>query len=327
MSSPERIFQKTPELVIITPVYEDRTALKRLLFELSVHVGSEAFVLVVDDGSLMEPVMPLDLSTSQSFNGAILKLRRNVGHQRAISVGISYAIQNLPNTRTIVVMDSDGEDAPHAVTLLMSELKRSGADIAVAVRMKRAETFGFKVFYWLYKSLFRILTGRLIAFGNFMAINIAAAERLSVMAETPIHLAASVLSSRMKLELVGVDRTPRYAGDSKMNFIALALHGFRAMMVFAEDLLVRVGVACGLVALMAVVMILLAVGLKAAGVATPGWFSVALGLLILILIQTGALALMTLLMTGTLKANQIDPTAHNLGLIRKVLTSEAQERK
>ena len=29
-----------------------------------------------------------------------------------------------------------------------------------------------------------------------------------------------------------------------MNFVGLALHGFKGLMVFAEDVLVRVGIAC-----------------------------------------------------------------------------------
>ncbi len=91
------------------------------------------------------------------------------------------------------------------------------------------------------------------------------------------------------------------------------------MMVFAEDVLVRVGIACGLVASMSLLMILAAVALKAAGIATPGWFSVALGLLVLIFIQTGTLVLLTLLMTGNLKANQSDPTSQNLALIKEVV--------
>jgi hypothetical protein len=104
-----------------------------------------------------------------------------------------------------------------------------------------------------------------------------------------------------------------------MTFVGLVLHGFRGMMVFAEDVLVRVGIACGLVACMSLLMILAAVSLKAAGIATPGWFSVALGLLVLIFIQTGTLVLLTLLTTGNLKANQVDPTERNLALITEVV--------
>ena len=94
-----------------------------------------------------------------------------------------------------------------------------------------------------------------------------------------------------------------------MNFVGLALHGFRALMVFAEDVLVRVGIACTLVAALTIVGSVVAVGLKLAGVATPGWFSVALGILLLMFLQTGAVTLMTLMLTGVVRSgspNQID---------------------
>ena len=57
----------------------------------------------------------------------------------------------------------------------------------------------------------------------------------------------------------------------------------------------------------------LAIGLKLAHFATPGWFSVALGILLLVFLQTGALTLMTLMLTGVVRAgapNQIDYHAY-----------------
>lgn len=91
-----------------------------------------------------------------------------------------------------------------------------------------------------------------------------------------------------------------------MNFVGLALHGFKALMVFAEDVLVRVGIACSLVAGISVAASVVAVGLKLAGFATPGWFSVALGILMLIFLQTGAMTLMSLMLTGISRSNGIN---------------------
>lgn len=124
-----------------------------------------------------------------------------------------------------------------------------------------------------------------------------------------MHIAACVLTSKLRLQTMPIDRGPRYAGKSKMNFVGLALHGFRALMVFAEDVLVRVGIACSLVAVATILGSVLAIGLKLAGVATPGWFSVALGILLLMFLQTGAVTLMTLMLTGVVRSgspNQID---------------------
>jgi len=76
-------------------------------------------------------------------------------------------------------------------------------------------------------------------------------------------------------------------------------------MVFAEDVLVRVGIACALVAALSVLGGAAAIVLKVLGIATPGWFSVALGILLLIFLQTGALTLMTLMLTGVVKGGSV----------------------
>ncbi len=96
-----------------------------------------------------------------------------------------------------------------------------------------------------------------------------------------------------------------------MNFVALSLHGFRALMVFAEDVLVRVGMACVTVAFASVFLSILALILKLVGFATPGWFSVALGVLVIIFLQTGALALMTLMITGVMRNNNFLPIQYD----------------
>jgi len=47
--------------------------------------------------------------------------------------------------------------------------------------------------------------------------------------------------------------------------------------------------------------------LKLLGYATPGWFSIALGILFLVFLQTGALTLMTLMLTGVVRNSAIVP--------------------
>ena len=76
-------------------------------------------------------------------------------------------------------------------------------------------------------------------------------------------------------------------------------------MVFAEDVLVRVGIACALIATLSVIGAIAAIMLKLLGFSTPGWFSVALGILVLMLLQTGALALMTLMLTGVIRSGTV----------------------
>ena len=284
---------------VVTPIFEDVEAASKLMEELHSVLGESAFIVAVDDGSIRQPVKP-ELISNSGLRGVVLRLKRNVGHQRAIATGLGYVADRLPGARCIV-LDSDGEDVPSTIPSLTCRLNSADVDVAVAQRKSRAETLKFKAFYVLYKLLFRFFTGRSIGFGNFMAMKPASVRRLAIMEELGTHVASAVLLSKLRLALCPIDRGPRYAGQSKMNFAGLVLHGFRALMIFAEDVLVRAGVICVIVALLSVAGIAVSISLKFFGLATPGWFSVALGILFLVLLQTGALTLMTLLLTGVVR--------------------------
>jgi polyisoprenyl-phosphate glycosyltransferase len=290
-------------LVIVTPVYEEAEACSRLFHELRAALGDSIHIIAVDDGSVAQPLAAASISEAALF-GVVIRLKRNVGHQRAIAVGINYVAEHLPG-RSVVVMDSDGEDIPKTVKALTEPLESNDVDIAVAQRRSRIETWRFRAFYLAYKWIFRMLTGRRIGFGNFMALKPLAVKRLASMQELWIHIPACVLTSKLRIATCPLDRGPRYVGQSKMNFVALALHGFKGLMVFAEDVLVRVGIACAIVAALSVVGAIAAVVLKLVGHATPGWFSVALGVLVLVFLQTGALTLMTLMLTGVVRGGLV----------------------
>lgn len=291
-------------LVVITPVFEDSEASSRLFQQLAATCGPDVYVVAVDDGSVRQPVAISSIAET-SLAGVVLRLKRNVGHQRAIAIGLNYVVEHLGHAKRIVIMDSDGEDSPGSIRELVQLLDSAAVDVVVAQRKRRVETIRFHAFYFTYRWLFQLLTGRSISFGNFMALRPAALKRLVAMQELWIHIAGCVLASKMRFALCPLDRGQRYAGQSKMNFVGLALHGFRALMVFAEDVLVRVGIACTLVAGLSIVGGMAAVVLKILGIATPGWFSVAIGILFLVFLQTGTLTLVTLMLTGIVRGGSV----------------------
>jgi hypothetical protein len=260
--------------------------------------------------------------SESGVDGVILKLRRNVGHQRAIAIGLGYVSDHINPEQLVVIMDSDGEDVPATIPSLLAQLESSHNDVVVAKRKSRIETIRFKAFYFLYRHFFKLMTGRTISFGNFMALKPNAVKRLVAMQELSIHVAGAVLASKLRIGVYPLDRGPRYAGHSKMNFVGLALHGFKALMVFAEDVLVRVGIACAAVAILAIFAAAVAIMLKLIGFSTPGWFSIALGILVLIFLQTGALALMTLMLTGIVRGGTVTTTISYHEFIDEIIPSE-----
>jgi glycosyltransferase involved in cell wall biosynthesis len=294
-------------LVVVMPVYEDAQASTRLFKELGKLYAGRIHVVAVDDGSVQQPVSIAWLEEA-GVTGTVITLNRNQGHQRAIAVGLNYAVERFAGSAAcIVTMDSDGEDLPASIDALIAPLQSPDVDVVVAQRRSRVETLRFRLFYQIYKRIFHLLTGRRISFGNFMAMKPAAARRLCAMHELWIHVAGCVLGSRLRIAACPLDRGPRYAGHSKLNFVGLALHGFRGLMVFAEDVLVRVGIACAGIAGLSLLGGVVAVVLKIGGLATPGWFSVALGILLLVFLQTGTLTLTMLMLSGVVRGGVNTP--------------------
>ncbi|WP_032968515.1 glycosyltransferase, partial [Stenotrophomonas maltophilia] len=258
----------------------------------------------VDDGSVRQP-LPISAIEASGLEGVVIRLRRNVGHQRAIAIGLSYVAEHFDGDNIVVAMDSDGEDTPESITALVAGLDSADVDVVVASRRSRVESLRFKAFYVVYKLLFSLLSGRQISFGNFMAAKMPAVRRLASMQELWIHVAACVLGSKLRVQTCALDRGPRYAGRSKMNFVGLALHGFRALMVFAEDVLVRVGIACTVVAALSITGGVVATVLKMLGFASQGWFSLAFGILVLVFLQTAALTLIILMLSGMMRSGGV----------------------
>ena len=57
------------------------------------------------------------------------------------------------------------------------------------------------------------------------------------------------------------------------------------------------------------------------GIATPGWFSVVMGVFVLVFLQTGTLTLMTLLLTGIVKNNPQEDSAYDK-FIKNILVAK-----
>jgi len=315
------IMWKGGELVVVVPIYEDAEASGRLFKELATSLGSDVFIVAVDDGSIKQPV---DVSSIEfaGLNGVVLKLKRNVGHQLAIAIGLNYVLKNLPKVQRIVVMDSDGEDIPSSIHDLIQTLDSEDIDIVVAKRKQRSEILRFRVLYIIYKFIFIMFSGEKINFGNFMAMKSAALMRLVTMQELSIHIASCVLKSKLRIATSELDRGSRYVGQSKMNFVGLALHGFKALMVFADEVFVRIGIACAGVSALLIIGGVITVALKLNGFATPGWLSIALVILLVVFLQTGMFALMTLMLSGMVRSISATPINYDV-FVDKVLHAKS----
>ena len=281
---------------VVTPVFEDGESFASLCRDLgSLDAGAVLEVLAVDDGTIGAPPA-VGAIHDAGLAGRIVRLKRNSGHQTAIWVGLAVAASE-PRYTGAIVMDGDGEDRPENVPQLVAAVG-AGCNAAVARRGRRTESLPFRLFYRLYRRFFRLLTGREIRFGNFCALDRRALLRLTAMQETRIHLAAALIKSRLQRVEISCDRGARYDGRSRMNFYDLALHGIRAVAVFDDAVLTRMGAVCTGAAVSGVLVFLVGLALKLSGETPPGWLTLVTGFLILVFLQTAILSLVALIMNA-----------------------------
>ena len=96
----------------------------------------------------------------------VVHLLVNLGHQRAIAVGLCLAVEDA-DSDAVLVMDGDGEDRPQTIRFLAEPAEPMKDFCVVARRRGREETLLFKAGYQIYKFVFKIFTGKTINFGNF----------------------------------------------------------------------------------------------------------------------------------------------------------------
>lgn len=279
---------------ILVPVYNDWESLRLLLERLDgalSRAGIRADVLVVDDASPQESG---DLATRYQAidNVRILPLRRNLGHQRAIAVGLAYVHEHCP-CDAVVVMDADGEDDAADVPRLIEACRaESGRAIVFARRAKRSEGARFVLLYFLFRRLYRVMTGTDLRIGNFSVIPWSILRRLIVVSEIWNHYVGGVLKSRLPYVTVPCDRAPRLAGQSRMNLVSLITHGLSAIAVNGDVIGVRLLVATSCLIVGALVAIIAAVFVRIyTSLAIPGWATYVVALSVVILIQAIILSL------------------------------------
>lgn len=224
--------------LIILPFFNESELIVELLILLENKLSSlnDKFKLVfVNDGSTDDCAELIEKFMFQYSNISkeIIELNNNAGHQNAIRQGIIYAkLNHLDNCKGVIIMDSDGEDNPNAIAELIN---KTNYEVVFVTRGKRKENITFKVSYFLYKKIFKLITGKNINFGNYALIS---PKVLNAIAEKHFfHFSSFLSKQRFKIEYIQYDRNKRLKGKTKMGFKNLLIHALKSFIEYHEELI------------------------------------------------------------------------------------------
>lgn len=308
--------------VIIIPQFNDWEALNLLIqkinSDLDPSVLKNSSLLIIDDCSSIDRTEPF-----VSFGGTkiqVLRLYRNLGHQKAIAIGLSYVADHIL-CDNVIVMDADGEDAPGDINKLVERSRQIPGKIIFAQRNKRTENFLFRFFYVIYKNVFKLLTGKVITFGNFSLVPQRRLQNLVRVSEIWNNYPGGIIKSRIPYDSILTDRAKRLAGESKMNFVSLVLHGLSAISVLVDTTAVRIMIFSMFMSGVALAFIGLIIFLKLIGNATPGWASTLGSTLVILMLQSFLISLFLVFMVLQYRSQQhFIPAVHYRDFVDNVET-------
>lgn len=277
-------------IVILIPQYNDWVALQLLLADIHrvlLASSKKAQVVIIDDGSTLKAPASFPGNAFRVLGPIdLLGLRRNLGHQRAIAIGLAYVQEKVPCS-VVILMDSDGEDAPSDIPRLLDRYASEGREtIVFAERTRRSESRLFVMFYHIYKVVHYLLTGYKVRVGNFSVIPRKRLDSLVVVSEIWNHYAAAVFRSNQPYCSIPTQRAQRLAGKSRMSFVRLVIHGLSAISLYSDIIGVRlltISIALGLFTLIAMFATLIVA--SATHLPLGGWTPIIFGILLLILFQ------------------------------------------
>lgn len=306
--------------VIVLPVFNDWDSVFSLLPLIDAQLapmGLKGRVLIVDDGSTAPK--PPGFADNLKFKAIEqideLVLTRNLGNQRALACAAGYAAAGAA-ADFIVVMDSDHEDNPVYIPELIRKAETlGGGTIVFAERTRRSEGRVFKIMYWCYQRIFRLITGAEITIGNYCVIPGGLIARVAQLNELWTHFPAAVMRSRISFTAVPAERGRRIHGKGSMPVTSLITHAFGGFWLHADVFAARTLAAA---AVLSILIVLTGAGLLVVNFMmqeslVTRWTFVGLGMLTIVLFQVIGMAVSIMFLAALARAQTLAPPARVYG--------------
>ncbi|WP_155375626.1 glycosyltransferase family 2 protein [Catellatospora vulcania] len=173
-----------PALSVVIPMYNEQEVLPLLIARLRPLLdgaGLDYEVVAVDDGSVDATAPMLLLACRQWARLRVVRLRRNSGHQAALTAGLHRA-----RGEFVASIDADLQDPPEKILEMLALARAESLDIVYGVRDDRtADTFFKRHTAQAYYRVMRRLVGKKVPHnaGDFRLLSRDAVEALRAMPE------------------------------------------------------------------------------------------------------------------------------------------------
>ena len=226
--------------IILIPVYNDWKSLNKLLIEIDKCLKTDALfdteILIINDQSTEKFYI-----NNQHFLSIkkieIATLKKNLGSQKSIAVGLSY-LKKLKSNFFITVMDGDGEDSPYEIKKMLNEAIKYENFIITSNRKKRRESLWVVLLYRIHLIISFLFTLKWISFGNFTTFSSKNLIKLLSSNSSWYAHSSSVLKN-CKIKRIYAKREKRYFDKSKLNLFALIEHSLRVNTVFFPKIFIN----------------------------------------------------------------------------------------
>jgi len=273
-------------LSVVVPLYDEQDVLDLFFARLRPvldRLGTAYEVLAVDDGS--RDATPALLAERAAGWPAlrVLRLRRNAGHQAALTAGLDRCRGDW-----VVTIDGDLQDPPELVPEMLAAAERDGADVVYAVRADRGTDSRFKrATAGLYYRLMRRVAGPGVPAdaGDFRLMSRAVVEDLRALPERHRVYRLLVPWLGFPATTVAYPRSRRPAGRTKYPLPRMARLALDSLTSFTAAPL-RVATVLGVLAsLLCLAAMVIAVVAHVSGATVPGWASVFVAVLFIGAVQ------------------------------------------
>ncbi|MCO1596508.1 glycosyltransferase family 2 protein [Micromonospora sp. RHAY321] len=280
-------------LSVVVPMFNETAVIPALVTRLRPvldALGVDYEVVAVDDGSRDDTVAVLFDHGRDWPQLRVVRLRRNSGHQAALTAGLHRAVG-----RWVVSLDADLQDPPEVIADMLRAAREDGVDVVYGVRADRSTDTVFKrntarVYYWLMR---RLVGADLPAqAGDFRLLSRDVIEVLRRLPERAPVYRLLVPSLGFPSAEVRYVRAARVAGQTKYplrRMVALAWESTANFSAAPLRLATWLGMCSFLLCLG-----LIAFGMVAyvAGATIPGWTSMFVAVLLLSGVQLVCLGLL-----------------------------------